>query len=72
MNSQGFTPEPALFAPEITSKETIRTCLIQTGAKVSLDCRCAIFIRDASLGEAVSLALGKVPQSGGQFAAQAL
>ena len=30
-------------APEIKSKETIRTCLIQTGAKVSFDCDCANF-----------------------------
>ena len=28
----------ASHAPEIKSKETIRTCLIQTGAKVSFDC----------------------------------
>ena len=45
---------PPFATPDIKSKETIRTCLNQTGAKVSFDCTCVFFQREASLGEADS------------------
>ena len=61
---------PPFVTPDIKSKETIRTCLNQTGAKVSFDCTCVFFQREASLGEAVALAVSQVPHPRGQFAAQ--
>ena len=56
------------WAREIKFKETIRTCLNQTGAKVSLNWARAISQRTASLGEAVSLRRpGGLPEAPGGF-----
>ena len=80
-------PSPSALAPELTEgareerggvlleikfKETIRTCLNQTGAKVSLNWARAIFQRTASLGEAVPLAAVQVLHPGRQLAAKAV
>ena len=50
--TEGAREERGGVLLEIKLKETIRTCLNQTGAKVSLNWARAIFQRTASLGEA--------------------